>query len=51
MEALGAILAAIVNLFKTPITIYGFTFSFWNIFFWTWIGSLILWAIFKFLDN
>ena len=34
--------AGILSLFKMPLTIYGFTFSFWDIFLFTCAASIVL---------
>lgn len=34
--------AGILQLFKTPLTIYGFTFSFWDVFLFTAAASIVL---------
>lgn len=50
MSDFTAMLAGAVSIFQTPVTLFGFTFSFWNVFFWSWIAGLVLWAIFKFFE-
>lgn len=42
MGDLGAIIQATLNLFKYEFTIYGFTFSFWNVFLFVVVGGLAL---------
>lgn len=42
MNDLGALLSATLNLFKLEITIYGFTFSFWNVLLFVVVGGMIL---------
>lgn len=37
--------AATVSLMKTPFTLYGFTFSWWEVFFWSIVAGLIIWFV------
>lgn len=41
----GALLSAVLELFKTEFSIYGFTFSFWQIFCFTVVASIVCWLI------
>ena len=47
METFGTILASTVDLMKVEFTVYGFNFSWWQVFIWTAFASLILWIIFS----
>lgn len=42
MNDLKTIFDFVLSLFKTPITVYGFTFSFWAIIVWTLIATVVL---------
>lgn len=49
MEFFHSILSATYNLFKTPFTIFGFTFSFFDVMLWSIVAALVLrfiWRIF-----
>jgi len=37
--------AAVMKVFQTPLTIYGFTFSFWEVFCFTIVASIVIWII------
>lgn len=39
MEALGSLFMATLNVFKIPLTIFGFTFSFFEVFAFTIVGG------------
>lgn len=38
-------MTAIVSGLQTPVTIYGFTFSFWDISMWSLLAGLIVWFV------
>lgn len=38
-------LAATVAVFKAEMTLYGFTFSWWEVFFWGLVAGLIIWFL------
>lgn len=42
---LGSVLSAVLGLFQLEFTLYGFTFSFWQVFAFTVIASLIAWIL------
>lgn len=42
MEAFLAYFSGILDLFKMPFTVYGFTFSFWDIFLFTTAAGIVL---------
>lgn len=42
MSDFSAMMEATLNLFKYEFTIYGFTFSFWNVFLFVIIGGIAL---------
>lgn len=42
MENVKAMFDATLAVFKIPITIYGFTFSFWNVFLFVIVGGMVL---------
>lgn len=41
METFGAVINAVVGLFQMPLTLYGFTFSFWEVFLFTIVVGII----------
>jgi len=45
MEALGNLFASAVAIFKTPMTVFGFTFSWWDVFIWSIVAGLLIWFI------
>lgn len=45
MEWISEFFSYVVSLFKIPLTLYGHTFSFWQIFWWTLVAFLMLWFI------
>ena len=51
MEHLKWLFVAVIEVFKTPFTLYGFTFSFWQIFVWTLVAGLVLYLIWGFFDE
>lgn len=42
MEFFHSVLTATYNLFKTPFTIYGFTFSLFDVLVWSIVATLVL---------
>lgn len=42
METLQAWLSAVLGIFRVPFTLYGFTFSFWDVFLWSLVASVII---------
>lgn len=47
----GAVISATVQLFSVEFTIYGFTFSFWEVFLFSIAASIVAWFLGKlFLD-
>lgn len=51
MEDMQAMFTATLALFKTPLTLYGFTFSMWEIFLWGIVAGLLIWFVLRALDN
>ncbi|WP_293009015.1 MULTISPECIES: hypothetical protein [unclassified Oscillibacter] len=51
MEYIGTLFELTKNLMDTQLTLYGFTFSYWQIFIWTMIAGLILWFLGKVFLN
>lgn len=48
----SAMIAATVELFSVEFTIYGFTFSFWEVFLFSIAASIVIWILAHiFLDN
>lgn len=45
MEDLKALMDLVFTFFRRKFTIYGFELSFWDIFIWLFVASLIFWAI------
>lgn len=40
-----AVFSAVLSVFKLEITLYGFTFSFWNVFLFSIVAGLLLWFV------
>lgn len=48
----GAMISATVQLFSVEFTIYGFTFSFWEVFLFSIAASIVVWILARiFLDD
>lgn len=45
MEIIGEFFQLIIKFFQIPITVYGFTFSFWDVFLFTIVVSIIAYFI------
>jgi hypothetical protein len=45
MSDLQATFQAVLSLFKMEFTLYGFTFSWWQVFFWSIVAGLLIWFI------
>lgn len=51
LSEFGALIDATVRIFSIEITIYGFTFSFWEVFLFNIAASIVAWILAKlFLD-
>ena len=42
MELMKQFFSATLAVFQVPLTLFGFTFSFWDIFIWTAVADLLL---------
>lgn len=52
MSDFAATMAAVVRVFQVEFTIYGFTFSLWEVFLFSIVAGLVLWFIGRvFLDE
>lgn len=45
MEDFGAMLTATLEIFQIDFTLYGFTFSFWDVFKWSIVAGLLIWFL------
>ena len=45
MSELAAVFAVVIELFKIEFSLYGFTFSLWQVFVFTVVASLVCWLI------
>ncbi len=45
MEFFGTVVAKTIEILKLEITIYGFTFSFWNVFLWALAAGIVIFCI------
>lgn len=45
MEDFALFVHAVISLFKVEFTIYGFTLSWWQVFLWSIVASLLIWFI------
>lgn len=41
MEILGTVFLGVLGIFKTELSLYGFTFSMWQVFLWTAIAGIV----------
>ncbi len=41
MDAFASALGAVVRVFQRPLTLYGFTFSWWEVFLFTIVASIV----------
>lgn len=41
----GSFINAVVLVFKQEFTLYGFTFSFWNVFLWTAVVGIVIYFL------
>ena len=51
MEDIKALIDAIVQIMQFPMTIWGFTLSFWEIMLCLIIGGIIIWALGRFFNG
>lgn len=52
MEDISKLFVLTKNLMDTQLTLYGFTFSYWQVFLWVMVAGLIIWFIGKvFFDD
>lgn len=49
MEDIKAMLDGMVNVMKFDLTLWGYTFSFWEIFLWSSLAVFVVWLIVRFL--
>ena len=47
MEYIGILFSYVMELFKIEFTIYGFTFSFWQVFVFSIVVSLVCWLLWE----
>jgi len=50
MEDIGKLFEITKNLMDTPLTLYGYTFSYWQVFIWVIVAGLIIWFIGRVID-
>lgn len=51
METLGSVFSSALGIFKTPMNIFGFTFSWWDVFIWSIVAGLLIWFIARIFDD
>jgi hypothetical protein len=51
MDSLKNAILLAKKLMDTPLTLWGFTFSFWQIFLWVMVASLVLWFIWRVFND
>lgn len=51
MDDFAAMLASAANVMKFEMTLWGFTFSFWNICLWGMVASVVLYLLWRFFDG
>lgn len=42
MESVAALFDAVLSVFQIDFTLFGFTFSLWDVFIWTFLGGILL---------
>jgi len=45
-----SVMQAIANGMQTPFSVYGFTFSFWDVYWWSLFVGLITWVLSRILN-
>ena len=45
MEVIGSLFSAVLSLFQLEVNLYGFTFSFWQVFVWTTVAGIVAWIL------
>lgn len=50
MDVLAVIIFAARNLMNIPLEIWGFTFSFWDVFLWSIVIGIIIFVIVRFFE-
>ena len=50
MEVFAAVLKTVLDIFKLDFTLYGFTFSLWQVFIFTMAASILLWMLGRFFN-
>lgn len=50
MENIGKLFEITKNLMDTQLTLYGYTFSYWQVFIWVIVAGLIIWFIGRVID-
>lgn len=51
MEDLRMTFEATLGVFKVPFTLWGYTFTFWEVFLWTAVAGLLLWFVGRLFDD
>lgn len=51
MDIFGLVLSSVQSIFSIPFMLYGFSFSFWQVFLWSIVATIALWAVFKILEG
>ena len=51
MEDLNMLFQSVADLFKLEFTLYGFTFSWWQVFFWSIVAGLLSWFIGRWFND
>lgn len=51
MEIFGTIISATMGLFQKELTVFGYTFSFWQVFVFTFVAAILAFAIGGFFNG
>lgn len=51
MGGLQTLVSSVVSVFKVPFTMFGFTFSFWDVFLWSIVAGVILSLVGVFIND
>lgn len=52
MELIGTMIGATVDIFKQEFTLFGFTLSFWQVFLFSCVSSIVAWILWRiFIDE
>ena len=50
MEDIGSLMSAVMGIFRLPVTIYGFTFTFFEVFAFSIVVGIVGWILYQILS-